>query len=142
MSEKNYCCVPESYKELYIYDAGRIREISDLDVTKTKPSSQFKYCIDDYDKVKLFFFDRQESDGSTDDENYLTYKMMQYIKSIFKVNELYDFRLITDSDARAEFTVLYDVNGNHIHTTNVVNKNKTQTVVGHRYTYNLYKRYN
>lgn len=139
MSEKKYCCVPESYKDLIIYDAGTITNLENF--SEIKPSSSFKYCIDDYDKVKIFFFDRQSAEGSTDDENYLKYKIMQSVKSIFKVSEIYNFQLFLDSEARAVFTVFYDINGNHIHTNNIVEKNRLQTVVGHRYTFILYKRY-
>ena len=48
MSEKKYCCVPETYKTLSIYNAGTIGR--ETIISEIEPSSKFKYCIDEFDK--------------------------------------------------------------------------------------------
>lgn len=140
MSEKKYCCVPETYKTLSIYNAGTIGR--ETIISEIEPSSKFKYCIDEFDKIKTFFFNRQENVNSIDTEDYLKYKMTQSIKSIFRVSEISDVKLYLDSDARFEFTVFYDTNGIPLSVSELYNKNIRNTIVGHRYTFNLYQRYN
>jgi hypothetical protein len=53
-----------------------------------------------------------------------------------------DGSLTENLDSKEQkFYTANDINGNHIHTNNIVEKNRLQTVVGHRYTFILYKRY-
>ena len=68
--------------------------------------------------------------------------MTQSIKSIFRVSEISDVKLYLDSDARFEFTIFYDTNGIPLSISELYNKNIRKTIVGHRYTFNLYQRYN
>lgn len=142
MSEKRYCFIPETYKVISVYNPGNIISLEALDNKNINPTVTFKYCIDDYDKVKMFFLNGQPEEGATDDIEYFKYKTIQSIKSIFRVAEIYDYVLVTeDKDSRFEFTVFYDANGTHIHTKDLVTKNKFNTILAHRYTYNFYKRY-
>ena len=69
-------------------------------------------------------------------------RLLQSIKSIFKVDEIFDYQLFLEDDARIEFSIWYDVDGNHIHSLNLVEKNKANTLLKHQYRYNFYKRYN
>lgn len=139
MYDKHYCFIPETYKIISVYNPGSINSSS---LTDAPPSTTFKYCIDDYDKARLFYISKQSDINSIDDEEYFKYKTIQYIKSIFKISELIDYKLFLEDDARVEFTALYDVNGNNILLKDAKNKNQSNTLIGHRYIYNFFKRYN
>ena len=140
MSEKRYCFIPEGHKDVNVYNAGMI-----LDVTSLKsiiPAITFKYCNDPYEKAKIFYVEGQSDEHATDEEEYFRYKTVQAIKSLFKVTDIYDYKLVTDEHARLEFTLFYDADGNFIATKDIVEKNKRNTILAHRYTYIFYKRYN
>lgn len=139
MTEKRYCFVPETYKNISVYNANTI--YNTILLNDIYPTTSFKYCIDDYDKIKLFYINGQEDKDATDNEEYFKYKTIAAIKAIFNVSELYDYKLFLDENARVEFTLFYDKDGNNILLKDLITKNKFNTILAHRYTYNFYKRY-
>lgn len=147
MSTKKYCFVPETYKKISVYNPGTINtsknSLTTLELLETSPSVSFKYCIDDYDKVRLFYLDGKQAPDTIEDEYYFTEKTIAAIKAIFKgVSELIGYKLIMDDNPRLEFTVFLDVHGNFIPLQRMVLENKSKTIIGHTYTYNFFKRYN
>lgn len=140
MSEKRYCFIPETYKIVNVYNTGNITDIKDL--KSIIPAFKFKYCDVDYERAKMFFVQGHSSEHSEDTEEYFKYKTVQAIKALFKITDIYDYNIVMDENARIEFTIFYDSYGNHISTADLVEKNKRNTVLAHRYTYIFYKRYN
>lgn len=137
MSEKRYCFIPDSHKEIKV-----------LQDNKANVVSTFKYCIDTLDRIKLFYVDGREAANSMDDESFFKFKTITAIKSIFKVSELYNYKLILDKEkefgpARVEFSIFFDVDGNEV-AQNKLDEvlSKRKTVLEHRYIYHIYKRYN
>lgn len=132
MSEKRYCFVPDTHKEIKV-----------LQDSKANVVSTFKYCIDTLDRIKLFYIDGREVANSMDDNDFFKIKTIAAIKSIFRVTELYNYNLVLDENARVEFSIFFDVDGNEV-TQNKLEEvlNKRKTVLEHRYTYHFYKRYN
>ena len=139
MSEKRYCFIPESHKTISIYNANVINDLSKL--SSITPTFEFKYCIDDYDKIRMFFLEGHGETGAVDDRDYFDYKIVNQIKAIFKVPEINDYRLYLEDGARVEFTVYYDSNGNHVPSLKLVDKNRYNTILAHKYTYIFYRRY-
>jgi hypothetical protein len=132
MLEKRYCFVPDSHKEIKV-----------LQDNKANVVSTFKYCIDTLDRIKLFYVDGREAANSMDDENFFKIKTITAIKSIFKVTELYNYKLILEKDARVEFSIFFDVDGNEVTQNKLADTlSKRKTVLEHRYTYHFFKRYN
>lgn len=140
MSTKKYCFVPEPSKNISVYNAQTITDLKTID--NVNPNVKFRYCIDDYDKIKMFYIGPKSQSDGYEEEEYFRYKTLQSIKSIFKVDEIVDYEIFLDDDARIEFSIWYDVNGNHVHSLNLVEKNKSNTLLKHQYRYNFYKRYN
>ena len=142
MSEKRYCFIPEEHKDIKVYNAGLIHNFKGSEEIKNiTPTVNFRHCIDIRDKAKLFYIDTQNTVGSSDDSNYFKYKTMNALKAIYNVTELHNYKLILDEDARIEFTIFYDKDGNWIPLSKLYEKNKYNTVIGHTYTYMFYKRY-
>lgn len=139
MSTKKYCFIPETYKKIKVYNPGTITDLKTI--SNVNPNVEFTYCIDEFDKVKMFYVGAKREEDTTDNIEYIKYKTLQAIKAIFNVSEICDYELIMDKNPRIEFTVWYDVNGNHIHSLKLVEKNKYNTLLSHRYIYNFYKRY-
>lgn len=140
MSEKRYCFIPETYKVVDVYNTGTISDVKDLNSITS--AIKFKYCNDEYERAKMFFIPGQSAEHSEDSEEYFRYKTVQSIKAIFRITDIHDYRLVMGENARIEFTIFYDSYGNHIPTAEVVEKNKKNTVLAHRYTYIFYKRFN
>ena len=142
MSEKRYCFIPEHNKDIAVYEAGTIPYFqSGEEIKNMTPSIKFKHCIDVHDKIKTFYIDTQNQDGSTDDENYFKYKTITAIKSFFGVSEIHDYKLIIDEESRIEFTLFYDKDGTWIPISNLYEKNRNNTILAHTYVYGFYKRY-
>lgn len=139
MPIKKYCFIPETHKQIQVYNPGTITDIKALETIN--PNVKFTYCIDEFDKIKLFYVGAKRENASETDEEYIRYKTLQSIKAIFNVPELYDYKLILDDTPRVEFTVWYDTAGNHIPLLKLVEKNKHNTILSHRYTYNFYSQY-
>ena len=140
MSEKRYCFIPESHKIVDVYNSGSILDVSAL--KSIIPALKFNYCNDPYEKSKIFYVEGHADEHAKDTEEYFKYKTVTAIKSLFKVDDIYDYKLVMGENARIEFTIFFDADGNHIATKNIVEKNKRNTVLAHRYTYIFYKRYN
>lgn len=140
MSTKKYCFVPESYKKIKVYNPGTITDLKTID--NVNPNVQFSYCIDDLDKIKMFYVGAKREDDNTDNFEYIKYKTLQAIKSIFNVSELGSYDLIIEEGyPRIEFAIWYDTEGNHVPSLNLVEKNKYNTLLTHLYVYNFYKKY-
>lgn len=139
MSTKKYCFIPETYKKIKVYNPGTITDLKTI--SNVNPNTEFTYCIDEFDKVKVFYVSAKREDDKMDNVEYIKYKTLQAIKAIFNVSELYDYELIIGEQSRIEFTIWYDANGNHIPTLKLIEKNKYNTLLSHRYIYNFYKRY-
>lgn len=132
MSEKRYCFIPDSHKEIKV-----------LQDNKANVVSSFKYCIDTLDKIKLFYIDSREATNSIDNEDFFKIKTISAIKSLFKVTELYNYKLFLEENARVEFSIFYDIDGNEVTQNKLAEVlSKRKTVLEHRYTYYFYKRYN
>lgn len=130
MLEKKYCFVPESHKLIKVFQNNSIT-----------PIAEFKYCIDENDKIKLFYMERKSIPNSIDDVDYFRMKTVDMIKTLFRTTELVDYQLIIDNNPRIEFSIYYDVEGNQVYKSELNEKLKRSTVLEHRYTYNFYKRY-
>lgn len=145
MSEKMYCFIPESQKIIAVYDTGTIYDFdSSEEIKGITPNLIFRHCIDINDKAKIFYIDTQKIPGSIDEVNYFTHKTVTAIKSLFNVNEIHDYKLYMGDDeenARIEFTLFFDKDGNWIPISKLYEKNKFNTILGHRYVYAFYKRY-
>lgn len=128
MLEKKYCFVPESHKLIKVFQNN-----------STTPIAEFKYCIDENDKIKLFYIEKKSTGG--EDDSYFLAKTTTAIKALFKTSELIDYQLITKGNSRIEFSIYYDVDGNQVYKSDLNEKLKRQTILEHRYTYNFYKRY-
>ena len=103
----------------------------------------FKYCIDEFDKVKLFYINGKSEAGAVDDFTYINAKVKDAIRGIFSINELAEFNLILEDDnPRVEFTIFYDINGNFCSKYKLEEYNSNRTILAHTYIYNIYKRYN
>lgn len=139
MSTKKYCFIPETYKKIKVYNPGTITDLKTI--SNVNPNTEFTYCIDEFDKVKVFYVSAKREDDKMDNVEYIKYKTLQAIKAIFNASELYDYELIIGEQSRIEFTIWYDANGNHIPTLKLIEKNKYNTLLSHRYIYNFYKRY-
>lgn len=139
MSTKKYCFIPETYKKIKVYNPGTITDLKTI--SNVNPNVEFTYCIDEFDKIKMFYVGAKREEDSTDNIEYIKYKTLQSIKAIFNVSEVCDYELIIDEYPRVEFSVWYDVNGNHIHSLKLVEKNKYNTLLSHHYIYNFYKKY-
>lgn len=140
MSEKRYCFIPETYKVVDVYNTGTIFDVNALNTISS--AIKFKYCNDEYERAKMFFIEGRSSEHSEDDEEYFKYKTLQSIKALFRITDVFDYKIVMDENARIEFTIFYDPDGVHIPTALVVEKNKRNTILAHRYTYIFYKRYN
>lgn len=139
MSEKRYCFIPESHKTISIYNANVINDLRNL--AAITPTFTFKYSIDDYDKIRMFFLEGHGGSEEVETQDYFNYHIVNRIKTIFKISEINDYRLFLEDGARVEFTVYYDPDGNHIPNHKLVEKNRFNTVLAHRYTYIFYRRY-
>lgn len=139
MSTRKYCFIPEASKKIKVYNPGTITDLKTI--ANVNPNVEFTYCIDEYDKIKMFYVGAKREEDTTDNIDYMIYKTKQAIKSIFNVSELEEYELFTSENPRVEFTIWYDVNGTHIPTVKLVEKNKYNTLLSHHYTYNFYKRY-
>ena len=147
MSSKKYCFIPETYKKISIYNPGTINtsknSLTASELIGITPSTTFKYCIDDYDKIRLFYLDGKRVPNTIEDEYYFIEKTVTAIKSIFKgVTELIGYKLVMDDNPRIEFSIFFDVDGNFVPLSKMIAENKSKTIVGHSYTYNFFKRYN
>lgn len=138
MLEKQYCFIPEPYKIVSVYNPKSITDFTAIN--NTDPSCSFKYYIDSIDPAKIFYLDGKQSSSSENLLEYFKYKIILSIKSIFKVTELSNFELFLDDFPRAEFTLYFDMNGNEIKLSHLVETNKNNTVVAHHYIYNFYKK--
>lgn len=145
MSEKMYCFIPECQKNIAVYTAGTIYDFqSSAEIKNITPNLTFRHCIDINDKIKIFYVDTQKNPDSIDEINYFTYKTISAIKAIFGVNEIHDYKIFMGEDnenARIEFTLFFDKDGNWIPLSKLYEKNKFNTVLAHHYVYAFYKRY-
>lgn len=143
MTEKRYVFLPEPSKFIKVFDARNASLKAFTTIDEAMPDVMFKYCIDEFDKVKLFYINGKSPELAIDDFSYLNAKCKDHIRSLFGVNELAEFKLILDDDnPRAEFTLFYDVNGNNCSVYKLGELNKDRTILAHTYIYNVYKRYN
>lgn len=143
MTEKRYCFVPETTKIVDIFNTNNQSIKNYVEFKDCKPDVSFKYNIDGFDKIKLFYIDGKETEYSTDDISYLNAKIKDSIRSIFSVHELAEFKLILeDENPRVEFTIFYDINGSECSKYKLGDLNQIKTILAHTYTYNAYKRYN
>lgn len=140
MSTKKYCFIPETYKGISIYNPGSITDLISID-NGLQPSFQFKYYIDDKDISKIFYIDGKSETGAEENIEFFKYKTIQFIKSIFQVKDIHNYRLITDNHSRLEFTLFFDHNGVEVPLNELSIKNKFNTIIAHHYIYNFYKRY-
>lgn len=140
-----YCFIPEPQKIIAVYDAGTIYDFdSSEEIKGITPNLTFRHCIDINDKTKIFYIDTQKIPGSIDEVNYFTYKTITTIKTLFNVSELHDYKLYmgdNEENARIEFTLFFDKDGNWIPISKLYEKNKFNTILGHHYVYAFYKRY-
>lgn len=139
MSTKKYCFVPETYKHIAVYNPGTITDLKTID--NINPNVKFTYCIDELDKIKLFYVSAKNKECSIDNLDYIRYKTIQAIKSIFKVTELDNYKLYSEDESRIEFTLWYDADGNNFIKDKLPEANKFKTIISHTYIYNFYKRY-
>lgn len=139
MATKKYCFVPETYKSISIYNPGSITDLKPID--EVTPDATFKYCIDNIDKIKLFYVSAKDEKCIMDNIDYIKYKTIQAIKSIFKVTELSNYKLSIEGESKIEFTLWYDADGNNFNSEKLVEANKSKTLIAHQYIYNFYKRY-
>ena len=130
MLEKKYCFVPESHKLIRIFQDN-----------PATPLAEFKYCIDENDKIKLFYVEKKNIPNSIEDNEYFIAKTTTAIKALFKTTELVNYKLIIDNSPRVEFSIYYDADGNQVYKNELNEKVKLHTVLEHRYTYNFYKKY-
>ncbi len=130
MLEKKYCFVPESHKLIRVFQNNSVN-----------PIAEFKYCIDENDKIKLFYVEKKSTPNSGEDIDYFRAKTVTAIKALFKTSEIVNYQLIIDNNPRIEFSIYYDVDGNQIYKSELNEKVKRYTILEHRYTYNFYKKY-
>jgi hypothetical protein len=143
MTEKRYVFIPETSKYIRVFNTKNKSLVSYSNLNDTKPDVMFKYCIDEFDKIKLFYINGKAEEGSTDDFIYLNAKAKEAIRSLFGINELAEFKLILEDDnPRAEFTIFYDIGGNFCSKYKLEEYNNNRTILAHTYIYNIYKRYN
>lgn len=143
MTEKRYVFIPESSKYIRVFNTKNESLASYSNFNDVKPDVMFKYCIDEFDKVKLFYINGKSEEGSTDDFTYLNGKAKDAIKGLFGISELAEFELIlNDENPRVEFTIFYDIHGTHCSRYKLEEYNRERTILAHTYIYNIYKRYN
>lgn len=142
MTEKRYVFIPETSKYIRIFNVKNESLIDYKNFSDLKPNVTFKYCIDEFDKIKLFYINGKSNPDSTDDFSYLNAKSKDSIKALFGVNELSEYELILDDNPRVEFTIFYDINGECCSKYKLEEYNRNRTILAHTYTYNIYKRYN
>jgi hypothetical protein len=143
MTEKRYVFIPEPTKYIKVYNANNNSLSNFTNFDETQPDVAFKYSIDEFDKIKLFYINGKNEPGSTDDVSYLNAKAKDSIKSLFGINELAEFNMDLDSENPSiVFTVFYDVNGIFCERYKLNEYNRYKTILAHTYTYNIYKRYN
>lgn len=143
MTEKRYVFIPEPTKHISVFNAKNSSLTNYTNFNQLKPDLSFKYNIDEFDKVKLFYINGRSEEGSIDDFSYLNSKTQTAIKSLFKVDELSEFELILDDEnPRIEFTIFYDIHGLASNRYKLAEHNNDRTLLAHTYIYNIYKRYN
>lgn len=143
MTEKRYCFVPETTKIVGVFNTKNETLKNYAEFINCKPDVSFKYSIDNFDRIRLFYVNGKENAYSSDDFSYLNNKVKDSIRSIFSVKELAEFNLILeDENPRVEFTIFYDADGNECSRYKLGEINGTRTVLSHSYIYNIYKRYN
>lgn len=143
MTEKRYVFIPEPTKHIRVFNTNN-KSLSDfVDFNKVQADVTFKYSIDEFDKIKLFYINGKSEAGAIDDISYLTLKAKDSIKSLFGINELAEFHVnLNTENPNIEFTIFYDVNGTFCDRYKLNEYNKHKTILAHTYTYNIYKRYN
>lgn len=143
MTEKRYVFIPEPSKFIKVFDSKNESLKNYINIDQARPDVMFKYCTDEFDKIKLFYINGKSPEHSIDDFSYLNAKAKDAIRSLFGINELAEFKLILeDENPRAEFTIFYDIHGNHCSVYKLGDLNKDRTILAHTYIYNIYKRYN
>jgi hypothetical protein len=143
MTEKRYVFIPETSKYIRVFNTKNESLASYSNLNDTKPDVMFKYCIDEFDKIKLFYIDGKSEEGAVDDFTYINAKVKDTIRGIFSINELAEFNLILEDDnPRVEFTIFYDISGNFCSKYKLEEYNSNRTILAHTYIYNIYKRYN
>lgn len=141
MSLKKYCFVAEKSKNVNVYSISTITSFNDL--LNVNPNVSFKHLIDEYSKISLFYIGSKNIPNSIEDRNYFLEKTTTIIKSIFKVSELLNFKLITEGDSpRIEFSIIFDSEGNFVPRNDIKKVNEKRPILTHSYTYNFYKLYN
>jgi hypothetical protein len=143
MTEKRYCFIPETTKTISVFNTHNESLKNYVDFNSCKADVSFKYIIDEFDKIKLFYIDGKENINASDDFSYLNSKIKDSIRAIFGISELAEFTLILeDENPRVEFTIFYDIDGNQCSRYKLSELNLDRTILSHSYTYNIYKRYN
>ena len=83
MTEKRYVFIPEPTKHIRVFNTNN-KSLSDfVDFNKVQADVTFKYSIDEFDKIKLFYINGKSEAGAIDDISYLNLKAKDSIKSLF-----------------------------------------------------------
>ena len=143
MTEKRYVFIPETSKYIKVFNTNNSTLKGYINFNEVKPDVMFKYCIDEFDKIKLFYLNGKSDEHSTDDFTYLNAKSKGAIRAMFGISELAEYSLfLDDENPRVEFTIFYDVYGNPCSRYKLEELNRDRTILAHTYIYNIYKRFN